>query len=159
MNAIETTLCFLIKNDKILLATKKRGFGKDKYNGVGGKIEPGETKEQAMVRECMEEINILPTKYQNFGIITFDEYYKGNREQNILHIYIATEWTGVITESEEMKPEWFDIDKIPYDKMFPDDIYWLPLVIKGKIIEAFFKFDEEFNILSQDIKTLDKKKI
>jgi len=48
------TLLFLIKEDQILLAMKKRGFGMGRFNGVGGKIEPGETIEQAMIRECQE---------------------------------------------------------------------------------------------------------
>ncbi len=46
------TLLFLRKNNHILLAMKKRGFGADRWNGVGGKLEPGETIEQALVREC-----------------------------------------------------------------------------------------------------------
>lgn len=39
METLETTLCLLKRNDEILLAMKKRGFGTGKYNGVGGKIE------------------------------------------------------------------------------------------------------------------------
>ena len=52
MNKLETTLLYLRKNDEILLAKKKRGFAKDKYNGVGGKVENGETPEEAAIREC-----------------------------------------------------------------------------------------------------------
>ena len=44
------SLLFLRRDDQILLAMKKRGFGSDRYNGVGGKIEPGDTVEQAMIR-------------------------------------------------------------------------------------------------------------
>ena len=47
---LETTLCLLKKDNRILLAMKKRGFGEGKYNGVGGKIENGETPEEAMIR-------------------------------------------------------------------------------------------------------------
>ena len=153
MNKLETTLCLLIKENKILLAMKKRGFGAEKYNGVGGKIKKGETPEQAMVRETQEEINVTPTNYDKVGLIEFDEYYKGNKENIIFHLYLVYDWEGTISESEEMKPEWFDITKIPFKKMFPDDKYWLPLVLEGKKIKAYFDYDENWNILSKKIET------
>ena len=77
---METTLCILRKENQILLAMKKRGFGKGKYNGVGGKIENGETPDSAMIRETEEEISVTPTKFEKVGVIEFDEYYKGNKE-------------------------------------------------------------------------------
>ena len=135
---LETTLCLLKKNNKILLAMKKRGFGEGKYNGVGGKIESGETPEDAMIRETEEEVSVTPTKYEKVGIIEFDEFYKGKKEKVMFHLYIVSKWQGEPTESEEMKPEWFDIKNIPYDRMFPDDKYWLPLILEGKKIRAYF---------------------
>ena len=55
---METTLCLLKKDNSILLAMKKRGFGSGKYNGIGGKIEKGETPDEAMIRETKEEIKV-----------------------------------------------------------------------------------------------------
>lgn len=150
-NTRQTTLCILKRENEILLAMKKRGFGVGKYNGVGGKVEPGETPEQAMIRETHEEINVIPTKYENVGYIEFDEYYKGQKENIAFHLYMVYEWEGTPSESDEMNPEWFSIDKIPYDKMLPDDKYWLPLVLEGKKVEAYFNFDEEWNLLSKNI--------
>ena len=148
---LETTLCLLKKDNRILLAMKKRGFGEGKYNGVGGKIENGETPEEAMIRETKEEILVTPTKYEKVGIIEFDEFYKGQKEKVMFHLYVASEWQGEPTESDEMKPEWFDIQSIPYDKMFPDDKYWLPLILEGRKIKAYFDFDEEWNLLGKKI--------
>ena len=153
---LETTLCLLKKDNKILLAMKKRGFGEGKYNGVGGKIESVETPEEAMIRETEEEILVTPTKYEKVGIIEFDEFYKGKKEKVMFHLYIASKWQGEPTESEEMKPEWFDIKNIPYDRMFPDDKYWLPLILEGKKIRAYFDFDEEWNLLNKKIEELNK---
>ena len=62
MKKMETTLCLLRRNEEILLAMKKRGFGEGKYNGVGGKIEGTETPEAAMLRETKEEIGVTPIK-------------------------------------------------------------------------------------------------
>ena len=151
MKEIETTLCLLKKDNKILLALKKRGFGEGKYNGVGGKIEPGETVEQAMIRETEEEIAVIPKKYEKVATIKFDEYYKGNKEKVIFHLYLVHEWDGNPIETEEMAPQWFKIDKIPYDKMFPDDKYWMPYILDGKKINAYFEFDEDWNIIKKRI--------
>ncbi len=156
MNKLETTLCLLKREDKILLAMKKRGFGAGKYNGVGGKIEVSETPEEAMLRETKEEISVIPTRYEKVGLLSFDEFYKGEKTNLVLHLYIAYEWQGIPKESEEMIPKWFSIKDIPYDQMFIDDSYWLPLILEGRKIAAYFDFDEEWNLLSKDIKELEE---
>lgn len=155
MKDIETTLCLLRKNDEILLALKKRGFGEGKYNGVGGKLEIGETSEEAMLRETKEEINVIPTKYEFNGVIEFLEYCKGEKQHLKFYLYIATGWVGEPTEAEEMQPHWFKIDQIPYDKMFKDDSIWLPIVLEGKKVNAKFEFDEEWNLISKEIEEIE----
>lgn len=154
MNKLETTLCLLRKENQILLAMKKKGFGKGKYNGVGGKLEEGETPEEAMIRETEEEIKVTPTKFEKVGLIEFDELYKEEKVNLTFHLYFVYEWEGSPTETEEMSPKWFDIKEIPYDEMFPDDKHWLPLVLEGKKIKAYFDFDKDWNILSKKITEL-----
>lgn len=154
MKKMETTLCLLRRNEEILLAMKKRGFGEGKYNGVGGKIEGNETPEAAMIRETKEEIGVTPIQYEKVGVVSFDEFYKDEKVNLIFHLYMVTEWEGMPTESEEMQPKWFSIDSIPYTQMFPDDKYWLPLILEGKKIDAYFDFDEDWNLLSKNIKEL-----
>lgn len=156
MKRIETTLCLLKRKNEILLAMKKRGFGEGKYNGVGGKIEKDETEEEAMIRETQEEIKVTPLKYEKVGIIEFDEYYKGVKQNLIFHLYIVYDWCGIPSETEEMCPKWFDIRKIPYNKMFDDDKYWLPLILQGRKIKAYFEFDKDWNILSKKIEDAEK---
>ena len=156
---LDTTLLIIIKNEKILLAMKKRGFGKGLYNGVGGKRQENETIYQAMVRETMEEIGVEPVNAKLVGIIDFDLYLKGENVIEKMHIYLANDYKGEIIESEEMKPEWFDLDKIPFDTMFSDDIIWLPEVLKGNKIQGECVFDKEFNMLSHTIKAVDELKI
>ena len=151
MNRIETTLALLKQGDKILLAMKKRGFGAGNYNGVGGKIKENETPEEAMIRETQEEIFVTPTEYEKVGIVEFEEYIKGEKQNLIFHLYMVNKWIGEPTESDEMKPYWFKMDSIPYDKMFADDKYWLPLVLGGKKIDAHFSFDENWDLVSNDI--------
>ena len=53
-----------------------------------------------------------------------------------------------------MHPKWFDIDKIPYDEMWPDDILWYEYLFKRQKFEAYFLFQGHDILLSHDIKTV-----
>lgn len=152
MKKLQTTLLILRKDKKILLARKKRGFGFGKWNGVGGKVEEKETPEEAMIRETQEEISVTPIEYEKIGIIRFVEYIKEELITNDMHLYIATKWQGVPKESEEMQPKWFSINNLPWEEMFSDDKYWLPLVLKGKKLDAFFEYDKNWNLQKQEVK-------
>lgn len=149
------TLLFLRRNNQILLAMKKRGYGTDRWNGVGGKLESGETIEQGLIRECQEEIAVTPTKYHKVAEHNFTEYHEGEQKLMVVHTYIATDWQGEPTESEEMRPQWFDISDIPYDKMWPDDPYWLPQVIEGKQVKTNFELNDKDEIISHQIIEVD----
>jgi 8-oxo-dGTP pyrophosphatase MutT (NUDIX family) len=149
------SLLFLRRDNDILLAMKKRGFGEGRWNGVGGKVEPSETIESAMIRETKEEIGVTPITYEKVGDIRFDEFFKGEPTLMHVHIFTATKWEGEPAESEEMKPEWFKIDKVPYNEMWSDDPYWLPQVLEGKKISADFKLDELDAIISHTVEEVD----
>ena len=136
------TLLFLRRGDELLLALKKRGFGEGHFNGVGGKIEPGETVEQALVRECQEEITVTPTAYEKVAQHHFLFADKDTADM-IVHTYIADDWDGEPEETEEMAPQWFKITEIPYVHMWADDIYWLPAVLAGHKLMTHFCFGED----------------
>ncbi len=125
----QLTILFLVKPGHVLLAMKKRGFGQGRYNGVGGKVEPGEIIEQAMIRECQEEICVTPINFHKAAEIIFDEQHNGLRKTLDVHAFICTMWRGEPAETEEMAPEWFKIKEIPYSQMWPDDPYWLPQIL------------------------------
>ena len=127
------TLLFLRRDGEILLAMKKRRFGAGRWNGVGGKVEPGETYEQAAIRECQEEIGVTPRALRPAGEMHFLDLPD---VEHYCHIYVATNWGGEPRESEEMAPRWFAETAIPYGTMWPDDVYWLPLLLAGKIFRG-----------------------
>lgn len=156
---IDTTLLIVIKNNKILLAQKKRGFGEGLFNGVGGKKQENETIYEAMLRETKEEIDIVPLDAKLVAIMDFDLYLKGENVTEKMHTYIASDYEGEPTESEEMKPQWFDLDNIPYNNMFQDDILWLPEVLKGNKVRAYFDFDKDMNLISQKCNIVDELEI
>lgn len=151
MRMIRTTLLYIIKDGKILLAEKKRGFGAGKLNGVGGKIEPGESEVQGMLRECREEIGVTPINLEQRAVLHFDLFYKGEKEKEDTYVFVASDYSGELVESEEMKPFWYDINKLPFERMFSDDELWLNSLIEGKIFEANIVMDENFNTTSFDI--------
>lgn len=141
MNKINhTTLLFLRKSDQILLALKKRGFGQGLWNGVGGKIEADETSVQAAIREAQEEVRVTPERVKQVARFFF-EFADDNATPSIdMTVFTADTWQGEPTETEEMAPRWFDIDKIPYTQMWEDDLYWLPRMLDGELLRGRFKF-------------------
>jgi hypothetical protein len=52
-------------------------------------------------------------------------------------------WKGNPSESEEIYPDWYSYDAVPYESMFPDDRHWFPVVLSGKKIDADFKLDKD----------------
>jgi mutator protein MutT len=151
----DTTLLFLIKKDgdiitDICLAMKKRGFGAGRYNGVGGKVEVGESIEDAVIRETQEEIGVRALVITKHGELSFTFSHKEDWNQCV-HVYLCESWEGELTESDEMNPLWFLVSEIPYKEMWPDDIFWLPEVLSGKEVNARFVFGEGDIILEQEI--------
>jgi len=152
----EVTLVFLIDQNRILLALKKRGFGVDLWNGVGGKKNPDETIIQAARREAYEEIGVILGKLNKVAILNFyiDNKHKEHELNQKAHVYITKTWKNNPEESEEMFPKWFSFKDIPYDQMWPDDKYWLPMILENKKIEGDFILSEEGKLISHDIKSL-----
>lgn len=152
---IRRTLLFFVKDGQILLAMKKRGFGAGKWNGVGGKIEAGESIEEALVRECQEEIGVTPKTWRRVAELDFQEFHNGQPTHIYCHVYLADDWQGEPSESEEMSPAWFDIEDIPFNEMWDDDKYWLKRVLKGEILQASFVLNEENKVVEHQIKPME----
>ncbi len=149
----DATLCLLLKEDNILLAMKKRGFGVGKWNGVGGKVDPAIDKDivAATIRETREEIGVVADGLEKVALLRFRFPYKEEWNQDV-HVFLASKWEGEPTESEEMFPKWFDRQEIPYQEMWDDDKIWLPHVLTGKKLEADFVFREGEKIDRHEIK-------
>lgn len=158
---LNSTLLFLIKEkggviEEICLALKKRGFGQNKWNGVGGKMnETDKTIEDTALREAQEEISVVVKNPKKIAEIEFVFPHQSEWNQ-IVHVYTAKNWSGDPIESEEMKPKWIKVNEIPYAQMWADDIFWFPNFLKKKAFRARFVFNSDNEIVESWIKQVER---
>ncbi|HUW43679.1 MAG TPA: 8-oxo-dGTP diphosphatase [Bacillota bacterium] len=148
MTSIET-VSIIYQHPRILLGMKKRGFGADMYNGFGGKTEANESLIKCAIRETKEETEITMINPIRMGNILF--HFQSEEPDHNVHFFKASLYTGKLKESEEMKFRWFHINKIPYNQMWPDDEYWMPLLLNGKFFRGEFEFNLEGKIAKYEL--------
>ena len=144
------TVGLLVENDMILLGMKKRGFGKGRWNGFGGKLHDGESVEDAMKREFYEECRVAVLESQEAGRIDFE--FPESGELLEVHFYRILRYSGTAVETEEMRPQWFRLDEIPYEQMWPDDRHWMPFFLERRRFGGSIAFDANDNIIRNDIR-------
>jgi 8-oxo-dGTP pyrophosphatase MutT (NUDIX family) len=121
-NYLKTTLVFPQNAEGILLGMKKRGFGEGWWNGFGGKLLDGEDYENAAKRETHEEAGITVDSLLHVANLHF---YFDSVLSVVSRAYIAA-FTGKPEETEEMRPQFFMADQLPYHQMWPADRLWIP---------------------------------
>ncbi len=149
MTIKKMTLAWIVKDGKILLGRMKRGIAAGKYNGFGGKAEPGETIKETMTREFREETGIEVLKSEKLAVLRFI-YLEPNVVMET-HIYRVLEYSGEPEETAETLPTWFEFDKIPFDQMWPDDKYWMPYFLANKKFTSYFIFKNYQEIIHFNI--------
>ena len=137
----------MIRDGKVLLIRKKRGLGAGKINGPGGRLEKNETPEECAIRETNEELIINPINVRPAGELFF---HAEDMPRIHGHVFIATDFDGTPTETEEAAPIWFALDDIPFEEMWEDDKYWLHQVLNGRSVRGYFTFVEE-QLLDHDV--------
>ena len=144
---IEATLCYLIcpaPIREVLLGLKKTGFGQGKYDGIGGKIEPGEAPRQAAAREVAEEIGVRVdvADLVPAGDIRF--LFPAAREiEHHVFLFLVWEWSGEPIETDEIWPAWFRVDALPWEEMWADAVHWLPGVLDGGCVHGEIAFNDD----------------
>ena len=92
------SLVFIRKATEILLGLKKRGLGEGKWNGFGGKVEPGETIVEGAIRELKEECGLHATDLKKIGVLEFE--FEGNEILFEVHVFETYKYCGEVIESE-----------------------------------------------------------
>ncbi|OQY33867.1 MAG: NUDIX hydrolase [Spirochaetaceae bacterium 4572_59] len=131
-------ISYILRGDEVLLIQKKTGLGAGKVNAPGGHIEKGETALQAAVRETKEEVGLDTENLQYAGELYF-QFKDGLRLKGT--VFLTESFEGNLIETDEADPFWCKISEIPWDKMWEDDIHWLPRALKGEHFRGYFIFD------------------
>ncbi|CAN0202564.1 oxidized purine nucleoside triphosphate hydrolase [Lethenteron reissneri] len=147
------TLVLVLSPPRVLLGMKKRGFGAGRWNGFGGKVQPGESVREAAKRELWEECSITAQELIEAGTLTFE--FVGEPELMEVHVFRADAFTGEPSESDEMRPQWFDLDKVPFSEMWPDDHLWFPMLLKKQKFSGFFRFQGMNTILEHSLEIVE----
>ena len=129
---IETTLCYIEQDGKYLMLYRNKkpsDPNAGKWIGVGGKLEPGETKEECLLREVREETGLELTEYAYRGKIFF---LPDTWEDEIMYLYVATGFRGELTSScPEGELRWIPKEEITALPLWEGDRYFLKELIQG----------------------------
>ena len=136
-----TTLCYIEKGNKYLMLhriSKKKDGNKDKWIGVGGHFEKGESPEECLLREVKEETGLELTSYQFRGIVTFisDEW-----PDEYMCLYTADRYTGDIGNCDEGELVWVEKEKIMDLNIWEGDKIFLKLLMEN---QPFFSLKLEY---------------
>jgi len=132
------TLMFVRMDGMVLLIRKLQGLGAGLINAPGGRVDPGETPEQGAIREAQEELRVVPLGVRKAGELAF-QFTDGYSLR--CHVYAASSYEGVPTETPEAIPLWIDERDMPYGQMWADDRIWYPLLLQGRTFHGRFLFD------------------
>ena len=110
---IVATLMFIVDDGQILLIEKKRGLGAGKVNGPGGKLDPGETILECAIRETEEELHISVTNARKVAELCFQ---MSDHPSIHCHVFLADEYSGTPTETDEAVPLWVPVERDPVRK-------------------------------------------
>ena len=123
-----TSLCYIEKDGKYLMlhrTKKENDENRDKWIGIGGKFEDGESPEECMLREVYEETGLKITDYKFRAVITFvNDIY----QTEYMHLFTASGFTGNISECSEGELEWVEKEKLYDLALWEGDKIFLRLI-------------------------------
>lgn len=148
---IRTCLCLITRPAprpggvrEVLLGYKKTGFGAGRWVGLGGHVEDGEKPVAAAAREVAEEsgLVVVPAALSQLAELTFVFPARPAWDQTA-DVFLTSDFDGEPAESDELVPCWFAVDALPFDGMWDDARYWLPVVLAGRRVVARITFADD----------------
>ncbi|PJJ61416.1 8-oxo-dGTP diphosphatase [Compostimonas suwonensis] len=154
----QVCVCYLTRVDasgvtRVLLGRKKGGLGAGKLVGLGGKLEPGESVLDAAVREVHEESGVR-VRARDLVPLARLRYFFPDRPawSQESTAFRCDSFEGEPVESDELVPEWFELEHLPFERMWHDARFWLPLALAGDQIRASFTFGSDLDtVVSSDL--------
>ncbi|MBE6994775.1 MAG: 8-oxo-dGTP diphosphatase [Ruminococcaceae bacterium] len=129
--AINSTLIYIERDGKYLMlhrTRKENDMNHDKWLGVGGKFEDGESPEDCALRETKEETGLTLTSWQYRGIVTF---VSDRWETEYMHLFTADRWTGAIRDCDEGELAWIAKEDLLALPLWEGDKLFLRLLDEG----------------------------
>lgn len=133
---LNTSLCYIEKDGKYLMlhrVKKENDVNRDKWIGVGGKFEEGESPEECAAREIFEETGLVAKNLAYRGIVNFvcPPY-----ESEDMHLFTTSDFSGELKECDEGRLEWVEKSRLSELNLWEGDYIFLDLLNKN---EPFFK--------------------
>lgn len=141
---INSTLCYLERGDAYLMlhrVKKKHDLNHDKWIGVGGKFEEGESPEDCILRETREETGLVLTNYRYRGLVTF---VSDQAPTEYMHLFTATGWTGNPIPCDEGELAWIQKSDLLRLPMWEGDRIFLRLLdTEGPFFSLKLRYEGE----------------
>ena len=125
----KTVMIYLEKDNQYLMLyrnKKKKDINKNKYIGVGGHVEKGETPDQALIREVKEETGLDLLSFNKRGLV----YFVLNGYEEEMYIYTSLDFKGELIECNEGDLLWVDKDKVMSLPIWEGDKYFLKYLLE-----------------------------
>jgi 8-oxo-dGTP diphosphatase len=135
------TLCYVRQGGRTLMLhrTREGDYHRGKYNGLGGKLGPGESPEECMQREVFEESGLKPTRWTLRGFITFPAFDGVN--DWYVWLYTIEAFTGELRPSPEGELCWVDDAALGGLELWEGDRIFLPWLRESKLFSAKFVYE------------------
>jgi 8-oxo-dGTP diphosphatase len=135
------TLCYVRRGGQTLMVhriKKANDIHAGKWNGLGGKLEAGETPEDCAVREIREESGLLATCLVYKGLLTFPNF--AHNEDWYAFVFVVDEFSGDLIESPEGRLQWVDDAQVMQLNLWEGDRIFLPWLDRPGIFSARFTY-------------------
>lgn len=140
---ILATLCYVKRNGKTLMLQRGKrpnDIHQGKWNGLGGKMIPGETPEACVIREVQEESGLTIRNPRLRGILTFPSFNGG--QDWYAYVFTADDFEGeAFEECDEGRLEWIDDDQVLKLPLWEGDPYFLRWISEGKFFSGCFYYE------------------